>query len=380
MNQIQPHQQTELKSYEHTYIPEYTDPYAVEQAIIELKKTDGITSPEMINFLREEMGRIAVGECLDPIIITGNCARSIDASEPIETIISEIEAQRNIVRDIFQGNALYISRVPNQNYKPRSSQYEITEEGRSVPSYYGDGVNGYRIDQRTPDPTRMVSGALQARDIVANMPGDLLISAHEALVPMYERNFVHYTGSKKAYLLSGELPWIGNRTRRIDSPQVEFLSKVENPIGIKIDGNVTEKDVAALYTKLNPESAPGKLAFTLRVGASKLDRLQPLLKAIALNAPNSIVMSDPMHGNTVTQPNGKKTRIMKDMTREIIAVKSACELAGLRLHGIHLETTGRDDSRECVTKLSDKRDEPVVDPQLNNAQLRQLLKVFRSVM
>ena len=41
--------------------------------------------------------------------------------------------------------------------------------------------------------------------------------------------------------------WIGDRTRFSDSEHVDFVSSINNPIGIKIGPSITEKELVWRY-------------------------------------------------------------------------------------------------------------------------------------
>lgn len=374
------------QTYLHDAQPTYANPKGVLEAQAELRTMEGVTTPERIRQFRRQLGRVAMGTYAASIIISGNCMRRIVATEDIHDIANEVETQQRIVYNILP-EVISISRDFNQDKKPRTEQYEkdasgdfvLDKNGEKIPSYYGDGINSK--EHREPDETRMVAGAIQSRDvmeIIDNKP----ITAHEALLIPFEESFKRIDDDK-TYIVSGDLLWVGDRTRHLNSPQIELLKNVENPIGIKIGPTTNPDDIKLLYNTLNPDKLPGKIVFMLRLGVDNLDKINPLLKAIKEDAPDSIIMCDPMHGNTVkTEINGKqaKTRRLSDMIREIIATKIACDLAGLQLHGLHLEASGRDERKECV---KNKNDKPThisnLDPELNNTQLAQILRVFKEI-
>src|SRR5699024_12302507 len=59
-------------------------------------------------------------------------------------------------------------------------------------------------------------------------------SSHEALLLDYERALTRIDSrTGKAYNTSAHFLWIGERTRQLDGAHVDFLSRVENPIGVK---------------------------------------------------------------------------------------------------------------------------------------------------
>jgi len=83
---------------------------------------------------------------------------------------------------------------------------------------------------------------------------------------------------------------------------------------------------------------------------------------------------DPMHGNTFTAPNGRKTRDFNDIVAEITGFVRAHRAEGTWPGGIHVELTG-ENVTECLggsEKLGnndlDTRYETVCDPRLNARQ------------
>ena len=58
---------------------------------------------------------------------------------------------------------------------------------------------------------------------------------HEALVLDYERSLTRIDSrTDLPYDTSAHFLWIGERARGIDDAHVDFLSKVRNPIGVKL--------------------------------------------------------------------------------------------------------------------------------------------------
>jgi len=83
---------------------------------------------------------------------------------------------------------------------------------------------------------------------------------------------------------------------------------------------------------------------------------------------------DPMHANTFTAPNGRKTRHFDDIIREITGFVLAHRAEGTWPGGIHIELTG-DNVTECLGGAEavsnddlDTRYETVCDPRLNARQ------------
>ncbi|MBD4650371.1 3-deoxy-7-phosphoheptulonate synthase class II, partial [Xanthomonas citri pv. citri] len=60
---------------------------------------------------------------------------------------------------------------------------------------------------------------------------------------------------------SAHFLWIAERTRQVDGAHVDFLSRVRNPIGVKLGPTTTVADALELAERLDPEREPGRLTF-----------------------------------------------------------------------------------------------------------------------
>ena len=173
--------------------------------------------------------------------------------------------------------------------------------------------------------------------------------------------------------------WIGERTRQLDGAHIEFLRGVGNPIGVKVGPSMTGEDVIALCEALNPAQIPGRLTLISRMGADRIvDGLRPLLRSVKESGHPVVWACDPMHGNTYTNPNGRKTRSFDAVIREIEGFVQAHRIEGTWPGGIHVELTGSDVT-ECIGGADDLQDadldhryETVCDPRLNGRQALEL--------
>jgi 3-deoxy-7-phosphoheptulonate synthase len=209
-----------------------------------------------------------------------------------------------------------------------------------------------------------------------------LYCSHEALLLEYERALTRTDETTGlAYGLSGHLLWVGERTRDLHGAHVDLVSRIANPIGVKVGPTATPSDVVALVERLDPDGVPGRLTLITRMGAGRVrDLLPPLIAAVhEARGPGSVVWTcDPMHGNTQETPSGYKTRHFDDVMDE---VRGFFEVhAGLGTHpgGVHVELTG-DDVTECLGgahELTDadlaSRYETACDPRLNTSQALEL--------
>lgn len=365
-----------VPDYGVNYQPAYADEEALAANIRDLHGTEPVTTPAQVDAVGLQLARIASGEAGTPIVIAGGCHEPVDAHTPISELVEQSTVTLNVVASSGLRNVYTILRNRGQSAKPRSSEVEMLPSGEIVLSYMGDAINGRASTDREPDPARMLEAAVQARDLergLTSETGSHVPAAHEALLLPYERSFIHTDpATGRRYLLSADLPWIGKRTHSPDGDHVRMLAGVANPVGVKIGADSDPEHIADLAAALNPDNEPGKLVLMFRLGLGNIHRLPPLLRAVRSEAPGSILMSD-IHGSTRTREDGKKVRLVGDVIKEAQAVAELCREAGLRMHGIHLETTADDRLLECIDRLDQDPQKGNVDPQLNPAQTGRVL-------
>ncbi len=107
-------------------------------------------------------------------------------------------------------------------------------------------------------------------------------SSHEALVLEYEHALTRIDSrTDQPYDVSGHFVWIGERTRQLDGAHVELLSRIKNPIGVKLGPTTSPDDAIALAAKLNPKNEAGRLTFITRFGSGKIrDGLPPIIEKV----------------------------------------------------------------------------------------------------
>lgn len=306
-------------------------------------------------------------------------------------------AKRRVIR---------VGRIAGQFAKPRSTDTE-TRDGVTLPAYRGDMVNRpeFTLHERTPNPLLLLRGyersaltlnfirslveggfadvhhpeywnlgfvkyaklAEEYMSIVGNIADGLkfletlagrqlhelqrmeFYTSHEGLYLPYEqmqtRQVPHRTGF---YDLTCHFPWIGNRTRNLDSAHVEFFRGISNPIGVKVDSKIPPSELAELARLLNPKTEPGRLTFIHRFGAGNIAKgLPPLIETIRASGQPVLWVCDPMHGNTQTTHNGRKTRDFNDILSELDQAYEIHHACGSHLGGVHFELTG-ENVTECI--------------------------------
>ena len=201
-------------------------------------------------------------------------------------------------------------------------------------------------------------------------------TSHEALLLGYEEALTRQDSLTGGwYDCSAHMLWIGERTRQLDGAHIEFLRGVGNPIGCKIGPDATPDFVLELCDVLNPARVPGRLTLITRMGPKRIEAaLRPILAAVRDTGHPVVWVCDPMHANTFTAPNGRKTRDFEDICDEFAGFVAAHRAEGTWPGGIHIELTG-DDVTECLGGAEeildsqlDDRYETVCDPRLNARQ------------
>ncbi|KAI1165719.1 phospho-2-dehydro-3-deoxyheptonate aldolase-like protein [Nemania serpens] len=135
--------------------PEYPDVSALRRATAELGRLPPIVHPHEIEKLKQSLRDVARGEAF--LLQGGDCAELFDYCRQ-DAIESKIKLLLQMSLVLIWGadkRVVRIGRMAGQYAKPRSSPTEIVD-GKEVPSFRGDILNGYRLEDRELDPQRLV--------------------------------------------------------------------------------------------------------------------------------------------------------------------------------------------------------------------------------
>ena len=426
---------TSWRQYEAAQQPQWPDMAAVDAALKQVAGYPPLVFAGEARSLQAALAQVAAGNAF--LLQAGDCAESFEEfsanniREKLRVIL-----QMAIVLTYSMGvPVVKVGRMAGQFAKPRSSDTEKVGS-LEIPSFRGHIVNDASptAAARTPNPERLVQAYHQSastlnllraftkggfadlnrvhawtQEFVGASPEgqryeqlareiDMamgfmracgvdtennstlhevdVFTSHEALILGYEEALTRQDSlTGEWYDCSAHMLWIGERTRQLDGAHVEFLRGVGNPIGCKIGPSATPEWVIELCEKLNPAQIPGRLTLISRMGAGKVeDALRPLLRAVRDSGHPVVWACDPMHGNTVTAPNGRKTRGFEDIVAEIAGFVRAHNAEGTWPGGIHVELTG-DDVTECTggghsvsNEDLDERYQTICDPRLNGRQ------------
>ena len=179
----------------------------------------------------------------------------------------------------------------------------------------------------------------------------------------------------KNFCCSAHMLWVGDRTRDINSEHIKFISKIHNPVAVKLGPSINVDNICQLYDCLNPMHEIGKVIFVCRLGAKKIEEILPnLIDKIQYYGAKVLWVCDPMHGNTITAKNGYKTRNFTTIINELMSFFKICDSKKILASGVHFELTG-ENVTECLGGINNIRDidldqryETTCDPRLNNEQ------------
>ena len=415
--------------------PKWPDPVALATVYETLCQVPPLVQPGECDTLRSRLADVARGEAF--LLQGGDCAETF-AANTADGIRGKVRTLLQMAVVLTYGASVpvvKVGRLAGQYAKPRSADLEAST---GLASYRGDAVNDLH-GERTPDPTRMVRAYANSaatmnfmRAMATDGSADLaavhdwntafvqsspagdryqalatdieralafmracgldlestpqthgveLYSSHEALLLEYERALTRPDDHGRPYDLSAHMIWIGERTRDLDGAHVELLSRLHNPIGVKLGPSTTPERAVELCERLDPALQPGRLTLITRMGAGRVrDVLPDVVQAVEeeRGARSVVWECDPMHGNTTETSNGFKTRHFDDVLDEVRGFFEVHAGLGSWAGGVHVELSG-DDVTECLgggQQLTEAdlagRYETACDPRLNTSQALEL--------
>ncbi|MEV0319440.1 3-deoxy-7-phosphoheptulonate synthase [Streptomyces sp. NPDC050658] len=365
--------------------PDWAHHPCLDKARAHLRRMPALVDIEAVHRLRSLLAEAAAGHL--QIVQAGDCAE-----DPAEATPEDV-ARKTALLDVLAGSmklasgkpVLRVGRLAGQFGKPRSKPTE-TVHGVELPVYRGHMVNRPEpdADLRRPDPEHLLSGYRAASDTMhylgwrgtAGLRSELGVpvwTSHEALLLDYELPMLRREPDGSLLLSSTHWPWVGERTRQPDGAHIALLAAVSNPVAVKVGPGMTAPELLDLCERLDAGRTPGRLTLIARMGAENAERKLPaLVSAVADAGHPALWMSDPMHGNTVSGPDGLKTRLVETVKSEIRAFQDAVRAGGGVAAGLHLETTP-EAVTECVSdavgmdRIGDKY-LSFCDPRLNPQQ------------
>ena len=442
------------RNYPVVQMPTYPDESKVNSVEARLSFKPPLVFAGEVQALKKSLALVEKGNAF--ILQGGDCAESFSqfSANGIRDTFKVLLQMAVILTYGSSIPIIKIGRIAGQFAKPRSSDVEIID-GIELPSYRGDMINDMEFNKtaRQPDPQRLIDGYEQSAATlnlirafaqggmanlekvhewtlgflnntpetykyraIANRISESLnfmkacgltsssvsqlretdfFTSHEALLLNYEEALTRedtITAEKGWYATSAHLLWVGDRTRQFDHGHIEYLSGIQNPVGIKCGPSLEKDDLIRLLDKVNPNNESGKVVLICRMGSEKVnEHLPKLIKNIKANGKNVTWCCDPMHGNTIKASNGYKTRRVAEILNEVnnffLVHKSEGTLPG----GVHFEMTGSNVT-ECLGGANEVKESDLgsryhthCDPRLNGSQslelaflVSDLIKSFRN--
>jgi 3-deoxy-7-phosphoheptulonate synthase len=413
-------------------VPPWPDQAKVDEVCAVLSSVPPIVAPYEVEELRARLALVSEGKAF--LLQGGDCAETFaDNTETHLLANARVLLQMAVV--LTYGASLpvvKVSRVAGQYTKPRSSPVDSL----GLPVYRGDMINSLEPtpEARVADPERMIRAYANAssamnmlraylgggladlhavhdwnQDFVRNsafgerydaiareidralafiracgMKDDealrtvTLYCSHEALALEYDRALTRVAAGR-AFGLSGHFLWVGERTKQLDGAHVDFLSRIVNPIGVKLGPGTTPELAIELCERLNPDNIPGRLTLVSRMGNQRVRDVLPSIVEKVVAAGHKVVWQcDPMHGNTHESSNGYKTRHFDRIVDEVLGYFEVHRELGTHPGGLHVELTG-EDVTECLGGAQAIEDadlpgryETACDPRLNTQQSLEL--------
>ena len=401
-------------------VPEYENQKELKDVEDRLQKFPPLVFAGEARRLKKQLADVAKGKAF--LLQGGDCAESFaeHSADNIRDFFRIFLQMAVILTYAASSPVVKVGRIAGQFAKPRSAPEEI-QNGKSLPSYRGDIINGIEFSEkeRQPEPQRQIKTYRQSAatlnllrafstggysnlehvhqwtlDFLENSPAgekyhDLadritkilafmracginpetapqlrsteFFTSHEALLLGYEEALTRIDStSGDWYLTSAHMVWIGDRTRSPQGAHVEFCRGIQNPIGIKCGPSIKPEELIRLSDILNPENEPGRLTLICRFGADNVKKYLPqLIKIIRREGRNVIWSCDPMHGNTVKAENGYKTRHFNTILKEVSEFMKIHQSERTYPGGIHMEMTGQNVT-ECTGGIK-----PILDNDLS---------------
>ena len=426
-------------------LPTYPDEEKLADAVRQLASLPPLVTSWEVERLKAQIADAAAGRRF--LLQGGACAESFDDCRP-EVITNKLKILLQMSLVLTYGlkrRIIRVGRFAGQYAKPRSADLE-EREGVSLPSSRGELVNGseFTPGARVPDPERMLRGhehsaltlnfirslvdggfadlhhpeywdldfvhhsprAREYQRVVEGISDSLrfmetlaggqtseisrvdFYTSHEALLLPYEQAETRQVPRRDGwYNLGTHFPWVGMRTAATDGAHVEYFRGIRNPIGIKVGPKMTGEWLLDLLEILDPEMEPGRITVIHRMGHDKVaDALPRLIDAVRRAGRTVLWCCDPMHGNTETTSNGRKTRRFENILSELEQSFDIHADLDSYQGGVHFELSG-DNVTECIggarglTEVDlDRAYESKVDPRLNYEQaLEMALLIGRKI-
>src|SRR5690349_5365517 len=287
------------RSLKRVQMPPWADLDEVASVCKVLDNVPSIVAPYEVDQLRAKLAEVCEGRAF--LLQGGDCAETFDDNTETHLLANARTLLQMAVVLTYGASlpVIKVARVAGQYTKPRSSPTDAL----GLPAYRGDMINSLKPtpEARVADPQRMIRAYANAaaamnmlRAYLGGGLGDLhavhdwnrdfvrtsafgeryeaiareidralafikacgmtdeealrtvtLYASHESLALEYDRALTRIADGR-AYGLSGHFLWVGERTRELDGAHLDFISRIANPIGVKLGPSTTPDYVKRL--------------------------------------------------------------------------------------------------------------------------------------
>ena len=322
--------------YPAKHLPDYPDKSELDMVLEKIKKYPPLVFAGETRSLKKALADVVDGKAF--LLQGGDCAESFAEFHPdnIRDTFKVLLQMSLVLTASARVPVVKVGRIAGQFSKPRSAPTE-KKDGRELPSYLGDNINGMDFNEKTrePDAKRLFRAYSQSAstlnllrafsqggfadlrqvhlwnlgfinkktkgkykeieekisDALAFMEACGINSdtnrrlrtvnfytSHEALLLPFEEAMTRIDSTTGEFHdTSAHFVWIGDRTRQLDGAHVEFCRGIKNPIGLKCGPTLKADDLIKLCNKLNQENEPGRLTLISRFGSDNVEKFLPKL-------------------------------------------------------------------------------------------------------
>ncbi|MFI8520813.1 3-deoxy-7-phosphoheptulonate synthase [Streptomyces sp. NPDC085481] len=345
--------------------PAWPDPVRARAVLARLRAAPPIVDEAETARLSERLAAVARGDAF--LLQSGDCAETFaEATEAhVRANLGLLRRMAPVLARAARLPVVPLARMAGQYAKPRSQPVDAD----GLPVYRGDIVNSAAptLAARTPDPERMLlahghaaRAMALARRVAAEeaagphaQPAGEIYVGHEMLLLDYESAQLPVARSATdpdPRLVSplAHFLWIGERTRGLDDAHLAVAELLANPVGVKIGPGTTPEQAVEYVRRLDPHGTPGRLTLITRMGHARVREVLPaIVEKVTATGHQVVWQCDPMHGNSRTTADGRKTRRFDDIVAETTGFFEVHRALGTHPGGLHLEATG-DDVTECL--------------------------------
>lgn len=165
----------------------YPDADKLNSVCERLGALPGLVTPIEVERLRGELAEVAAGHAF--LLQAGDCAELFSYCDP-----SQIEAKLKLVLVMSliiiwgaRTPVVRIGRIAGQYAKPRSKPTEMVNVGgeqKEILSFRGDNVNGFGINERIPDPERLMKAYFYSTATLNHLRASLASGFADLHAPM----------------------------------------------------------------------------------------------------------------------------------------------------------------------------------------------------